>query len=207
MTEQHNLATLILAAGKSSRMGSPKALLDLGGKTALQRVIELHRNAGVDNLVVVTGQWSEKIVPAARALGAKAIHNSNHKDGMFSSILTGLAALKRPAAVFVHPVDIPLVGPDTLERIIKAWSERREGVIRPSDGSRFGHPPLIDRGLIPAIEAWNGSQGLKGALRSLKDRTFIVEVDDPAIMWDMDTPGDHQRLQDHLANIPEGAEG
>jgi putative nucleotidyltransferase with HDIG domain len=190
-------------------MGSPKQLMDLGGKKVLARVIRAHQEAGAGHLTVVTGHLHDEISDLAESLGAHPVQNPYCKEGMFSSVQAGIAALPDEADAFlVHPVDIPLVRPWTLKLLAKEFSSSRPQVLHPVFEGKRGHPPLLDAGLISHLAAWNGSEGLKGALAAAGGETLELEVPDQAILWDMDTPGDHARL-DALAprrGIPSPAE-
>jgi len=185
-------AAIILAAGRSRRMGTDKAGLPLGAMTAVERIIAAHRAAGAREVIVVTGTNSSALF--RMPLDATTLENPHPQRGMLSSVHTGIQGLAPDAeAFFIHPVDIPLVPPSVLHRLLAAAAGQPEGsVFIPTFNDRRGHPPLIHRRLAAAILAYNGN----GGLRVIMQRHTISEVAcrEPGILWDMDTPEDYQRL-------------
>ncbi|MEW5724821.1 MAG: nucleotidyltransferase family protein [Thermodesulfobacteriota bacterium] len=189
------ITTLVLAAGLSTRMGRFKPLLPLGGRTALELVIGCHRRAGIMDIRVVAGHRADEVRPVAENAGARVLENPAFREGMFSSVLCGLRSLRpETEAFFVHPVDVPLVRPETLSRLKSAWDEGRDLIIHPVFRGRRGHPPLISRQLLGTLLAWTGEGGLKRVLEPFKSETIGVEVPDEFILLDMDVPQDYQRL-------------
>ncbi len=88
-------AAVLLAGGTSSRMGRCKLLLELGGMSALAQAVTRLRAAGVENVVIVTGHWRQEVEAEAARLGARTAHNDRYEEGMFSSVQTGAATLRR----------------------------------------------------------------------------------------------------------------
>ena len=112
-------SAIILAAGFSRRMGQFKPLMPLGEQTLLQWVVRLYRTAGVTDIRVVAGHAAQRI---RRALAGRSVHivdNPHPARGMFASIQAGVRSLEPGTlSFFVHPVDIPLVRPHTVSRLI-----------------------------------------------------------------------------------------
>ncbi|MCB2227684.1 MAG: NTP transferase domain-containing protein [Desulfarculaceae bacterium] len=194
------LAAIVLAAGASRRMGRFKPLLDLGGLSVLDRVVGLLQDSGAHPVLVITGNRAEELAPVARGLGALPIHNPAHGEGMFTSIQAGVAALPPGTeAFFLLPVDIPLVRPHTLGRLLAARAGGLGPVLLPSYQGEPGHPPLIDATLAPAIAAWDGSGGLRGFWLANPELTVPVPVADRFVLRDLDTPQQYEGL---LAELP-----
>ena len=173
---------LILAAGFSSRMGAFKPLLPLpagsGTCSALELLCRTYAALHVP-VVVVSGFRGDEVDAAARACGARSARNPQPENGMFSSVRTGLAALPEDTgAVFVHPVDIPLVRPLTLRRLLDA-ADGTDTVHLPTYDGREGHPPLLPRACVRRVLAWQGQGGLRDALEGLPRRAVPV-ADAPA---------------------------
>ncbi len=181
-----DLAAVILAAGFSSRMGRFKPLLPLGEASALGHIAAAYRRAGVTKLLAVSGHAVEELKAEAAALGIPVAHNPSYAEGMFSSARAGLATVSGARRVFVHPVDIPLVRPDTLGYLAIRADELNCAVALPEFLGETGHPPLIDAALIPEILASTGEDGLRGALARRNPRR--IPVADRNILFDMDTP-------------------
>jgi CTP:molybdopterin cytidylyltransferase MocA len=177
-------------------MGRFKPLLPLGTTTVLQRVISIFQTAGVEDIRVITGHRADDIEPFATVMGVKTIFNADFKNGMFSSVQTGVQSLSpERSAFFVLPVDIPLVAPATVKGLLAAWEANRPVVAYPIFQGRRGHPPLISMGIRDHILNWSGHQGLRGALEALEDPGLEVETDDRYILMDMDRPEDYEQIQ------------
>ncbi len=204
-----NVAALILSAGFSSRMGDFKPLLPLGGMSALERTISLFRSCGVADVRVVTGHRSEELAPLLSQLGVRNILNSHYRDGMFTSVVAGTQTIGSGIdAFFILPVDIPLVRPATVRRLLEAYHPESGEVFYPCFQGRRGHPPLIAAGHAQAITTWCGDNGLRGALAQWEANARELEVADEHILNDMDTPEAYGRLLDKVKRyeIPTEAE-
>jgi molybdenum cofactor cytidylyltransferase len=193
-------SALILSAGRSSRMGAFKPLLPLGDETLIERAIGLFRGAGVADVTVVLGHRAECILPLLGRHGVRPVLNDRYDEGMFSSLRLGVGALDRSRrALFLLPVDIPFVRPETLFALMDAFREGETDVCRPCFRGRCGHPPLIASALIPAIEGFDGTGGLRALLSRFRGRTVDVAVEDPGILLDVDTRDDYEGAKKVLA--------
>jgi molybdenum cofactor cytidylyltransferase len=185
--------SVVLAGGRSSRMGSGKSLLRLGDSTAMERIVSSLKTAGVENTVVVTGHQPKQVQLEAERLGVCWTHNAAYDRGMFSSVQAGVGALNPDVqAFFVLPVDYPLVTAGTLQLILAAYDPVAQPVIHPVCLGRRGHPPLIPGRLRPLLESAAKDGNLKDLLE-IREYTTLP-VDDLAVLLDMDTPDDFQRL-------------
>lgn len=194
-----DISAVILAAGFSRRMGSFKPLMDLGGQTLLDRVVSLYRNAGVADIRVVTGFRSQAVRCAAASQAVRVIHNPAHDQGMFSSVKAGVASLAPDVRFFfVHPVDIALVRPHTIDRTMAAAGGRAPSVVYPCFDGRRGHPPLVQGRLRNAILDHDGQGGLRGLLERFDATARQIQVADEGVLLDLDTPDDVQRLSRRL---------
>jgi len=188
------VGVIILAAGLSSRMGRLKQLLPLEGRPLVRWVAELYQQAGLDEMVVVTGHRADELKPAIAQLGAREAFNPIYRQGMFTSVLHGLQALSpRLDAFFLHPVDLPLVRPLTISWLLRSWRGRDE-VLHPTWRGRAGHPPLIGGDWRPVIASWSGESGLAGLWRARPQGQRQVPVADSFISKDMDLPLDYKAL-------------
>jgi molybdenum cofactor cytidylyltransferase len=197
MTSCHVVA-IILAAGFSERMGEFKPLLPLGGRTTVERCVALFREAGIDDVRVVTGCRSSELEPLLEALGVCIVVNPGYREGMFSSVVAGVEYLGPEVdAFFLLPVDVPLVRPATIRRLLKFFlQEQGADVIYPRFRGMRGHPPLIAARHVRQIAAWQGGGGLKAALGQWEPKALDVDVADGNILLDMDTPEDYLSLQE-----------
>jgi molybdenum cofactor cytidylyltransferase len=189
---------IILAAGASSRMGRPKALLPIGDDTFVTRVCRTLLQAGVDDLVVVAGAEHGDVAEAVSLAGlpARVVENPRRDEGQLSSVLAGLAVADRPGvdAVLVHLVDAPLVHPDTARAVLGAFFRTHAPVVRPSVAGRHGHPVLFARRVFDDLRRADPSIGAKAVVRARAAEVCEVPVEDEGACQDIDTPEDFARL-------------
>jgi len=192
------IPAIVLAAGKSTRMGRPKAMLPLeGGDTFLTRIVRTFLDAEIDDVVVVVGADANAIVNAfaASGLAARFVENPEFEQGQLSSLLVGLRVVDRPglAATLVTLVDVPFVAPSTVRAVVDRYRRTHAPVVRPVSGARHGHPVLIDRSLFDSIRAAEPSAGAKEVVRAYASSAGDVEVDDEGAFADIDTPEEYDR--------------
>jgi molybdenum cofactor cytidylyltransferase len=186
------VAGLILAAGESRRMGRPKALLELDGMTFLACGIELLRAAGCAPVLVVDG--------AHRLGGVEVVHNEAWQRGPLSSLQVGLrrALVLAPAidAVLVHHVERPRVQVQTLRSLLAGLTREPDGIWQPTHLGRSGHPIVWPRSLFDELLALDPSHAsARELLRgSAAARRRKLEVDDPGVLDNFDTPDDLEQL-------------
>lgn len=193
------IPALVLAAGKSTRMGRPKAILPIDATdTFLSRIIRVLQQAQVEDVVVVVGEEATAIAEAVERAGlsARLVVNEHFESGQLSSLLAGLRAIDRPGvnAMLVTLVDLPLVSAATVRAVLDRYRLTHAPVVRPVHGDRHGHPVLIDRSLFGAIRAADPSLGAKPIVRAHASAAGDVEVDDEGAFIDVDTPDDYIRV-------------
>lgn len=189
------LAAIIVSAGYSSRMGSFKPFLKFGARSAIEILVDTYKSCGIDNIIVVTGYRGSEVADSLRDSGARCVQNANYAQGMFTSVVAGIEALDADvAAFFMQPVDIPLVKKYTIEVLKGHYPESRKGIIYPEFLGRTGHPPLIDCRYREAILSSNGEGGLKRILQEHADDSITIPVFDKAVLMDMDTREDYEKL-------------
>jgi len=195
-----NIALIILAAGLSERMGVFKPLLPVGEQPAVLRCIHTAESAGIRSIYVVTGHMHAEIENVLRTNtpGVRLVHNSDYRDGMFSSACSGVSALPKGLdGFFLLPADCCAVSPETLAKLIERFYENAGSLVtRPKYQGRRGHPPLIPAQSIDPLLTYNGENGLKGLLSPLP--TLEVEMASPDSLLDMDTPEDYAELLGYL---------
>ncbi len=191
---------IILAAGASSRMGRPKALLlDESGRPFVARLARTLLDGGAADIIVVVAPSTETAIGEALAgasVTARLVLNPDPSRGQLSSILTGLAVADCPGvhAVLVHLVDEPFVKPDTVRRVLETYRTSGAPVIRPKVGDRHGHPVLFDRRVFEDLRRVDPSVGARAVVRAhLTDGASVV-VDDEGAVTDIDTPEDYERV-------------
>lgn len=136
---------VVLAAGKSERMGSPKMLLPFGKRTLIEKVVAGVMKFPVDGIVVVVGARREEIERRLFPYPVKPVYNPEYERGMLSSVQKGVANLPDEArAVFVVLGDQPHTPVSTVERILAGYRRSGKGIVLPVYRGRRGHPTLID---------------------------------------------------------------
>ncbi len=197
MQRQGIFSAIILAAGFSSRMAEFKPLIRIGGKSFLEHAITLFRTSGIEEIITVVGHRAPVLLPVVQATASRCVINTNYADGMYSSVQTGVKALKHPGdAFFLLPVDIPLVKPATVRQLAVGFGQHRAPLVcYPLFQSKRGHPPLINSQLIDEILSYHGNGGLRQFLRRYEEQTISIPVEDPFIRLDADTPQDLLRLK------------
>lgn len=183
---------VITAAGLSSRMGAFKPLLPFAGTTIAARCVENFRRAGVENIIMLTGYRGDELRAALAGTGVRFLENPDYRTTqMFDTIRIGLAALPEGCGrVLLTPVDIPAVRPETIAALLRVPG----AAARPRCGGRAGHPLLLDASLVPLLLTHDGTDGLRGALRSLGVAVTELETDDAGTLLDADTPADYEAL-------------
>ena len=195
------IPAIVLAAGKSSRMGRPKATLPLpGGDTFLTRIVRTFIDAAIEDVVVVVGHDAHVIVEAfaGSALSARFVENPDYEQGQLSSLLAGLRVVDRPGVVaaLVTLVDVPLVGVSTVRAVVERYQATHAPIVRPVRGMEHGHPVLIDRSLFDAIRRADPRAGAKAIVRAHASSSGDVEVGDDGAFVDVDTPVEYERLRE-----------
>lgn len=195
------LSAIILAAGESSRMGRPKALLQWRGQPFLEHVCDALRRAGVEERVVVLGRDSHEILKNWVPAGEKIAVNPNPGHGQLSSLRTGLADVSEFSEGFmVCLADQPTVDPETYKKIIACWLSNKDSIVIPrvfrAEDSRLkrGHPIII-----PSVHkelCFEGPQekGLHWVTHHPAVKITDLEVKDPGIIRDFDSPEDYEAL-------------
>jgi molybdenum cofactor cytidylyltransferase len=188
------IAAVLLAAGEGRRMGGPKALLPIQGRSFLAHLHERFARAGALPVIAVLGHEAERVrLEAGLPSTAISVVNAGYRDGMLSSLLCGLDAAEAAGAeaVLVHPVDHPLVGAETVGRVVAALSEGARIAVPGRDGRR-GHPGGFAASVWPALREAPRDRGARAVLAMHPD--WIVHVEgDPGCLAGIDVPADYER--------------
>lgn len=195
------MPVIVLAGGRSMRMGRPKALLQWPGSTRsfVTHVTDTLRNAGATRVGVVTGAHHDLIAPTLADEPVQVLYNPRHDEGQLASLLHGLRwafAQTDDAWVMSTLVDVPGVRVDTVRAIADATGAGHVLAVRPRHGDRHGHPVVWRREVLPLLEAADPSQGARLVMRALAldGRVRDVDVDDPGVLTDVDTPAQYDDL-------------
>lgn len=189
------LGAVITAAGMSSRMGKFKPMLSLGSISVAQRIIATLQQAGVSQIVVVTGYNADELERHLAKNGVIFLRNENYKNTeMFDSACIGLSYLREKCErILFTPVDVPLFRADTVEELLK----KRSDVVYPVCCGIKGHPILLSSKTIDRILDYDGEGGLGGALQELDVSKAYVYIDDEGVLYDADTPEEFVQLLEY----------
>jgi len=183
------VAGVVLAAGEGSRLGQPKALVEIAGEPLVQRAAALLRDGGAAPIVVVTGAVSVDLP------GVLAVHNPGWRSGMGSSLAAGLATVPDSSeAAVIALVDQPLIGPEAIRRLIAAHAAGASVAVAAYGGAPR-NPVLLSREHWPAVlKLAVGDAGARPFLRAYPDLVTLVECGDTGSPEDLDTRADLERL-------------
>ena len=183
------VAGILLAAGQGSRLGQPKALVEVGGESLAARGVALLSDGGAAPVIIVTG------ATAVEATGVIIVHNPQWRTGMGSSLAAGLATVPDSCdAAVIALVDQPLVGPEAVRRLIAAFHSGATVVVAGYDG-KPRNPVLLGREHWAQVTALAvGDAGARQFLRAYPELVTLVECGDTGRPDDIDTRADLERI-------------
>jgi len=183
---------VVLAAGESSRMKSPKLVLPFKGRTIIENVILNILDSDLKNIIVVTGAWRDELMEKITGLPVSHCFNENYKSGMLSSVICGLNSLPLDAeAAFIFQGDQPGIDPEVVGIMIEKLKKSGRGIIIPVHKGKRGHPLLIDRKYFTRVSELDHETGLRGLMLKFPDDITEVDVDNEIILRDIDTKEDY----------------
>ena len=187
------ISGLVLAAGRSERMGTPKQLLPFGSLTLIEQVIRtLTRSRLGKDVVVVLGHRAMDIVKRISGLPVRLAYNPDPEGDMISSIRCGLAYIDPDQAFLIALGDQPLFTTGIVDRLIDEYERRPEGMVLPVHEGKRGHPMILS----PAYREEILFESMPGGLKALRDRhadsVRPVPVDTDAVLIDLDYRSDYE---------------
>lgn len=192
------IAAIVLAAGTSSRMGTPKQTMMLAGRPLLSYALQAVRSAHIDQIVLVLGADADAARRRFTIVGISSIVNANYAEGVSTSIRTGVHHLDPYAeAFFVVLGDQPFVSPITMDRLVAEWRSSGAKIVVPMFNGHRGNPVLLDRALAAEAERLSGDEGFRPLFAAHADDLREVPVEDPGILFDVDTP-DQVRIAERV---------
>jgi len=191
------ITAIILAAGESKRMRQPKMLLPWGDGTVISHVIATFREAGLEEILVVTGGAKDRVEDAISHFKVKTVFNEQFSRGeMLSSIQCGIRALTHQTqAMLIGLGDQPQIQARSVQMVCDAYRETRSNIVVPSFQMRRGHPWLVARPFLGDLLKMESSNSPRDFLNTHNINIQYVNVNDPGILADLDTPEDYQRWQ------------
>ncbi len=195
MKAQPRVAGIVLAAGRSTRMGQPKQLLPFRGRTVLEWVVDNALASTLHRVIVVLGHEAEAVKPLVEQRGVATVVNPSYEAGQSSSLKAGLRALtgEADAALFLLG-DQPLITPETIDLIIAAFGDSASPIVIPTFDGRRGNPVLFGRETFHRMETLSGDSGARALFQEYAGEIRTVAVNTPSIHFDLDTENDYRRL-------------
>jgi len=186
------IAAVLLAAGESTRMGRLKALLPWEGTTLLEHALRELGAARLDRLVVVLGHAADGLRPLVERAGARPVLNPRYREGRATSIAAGVAALPPETShLLVASVDQPRPRA-VVDALIAAHLAGRAPISRAVHQGRHGHPTIFAGSLLDELRRVDeASEGMKSVLRAHADAIQDVEIDDPVVLLNLNTPEEY----------------
>jgi molybdenum cofactor cytidylyltransferase len=185
------ISAVLLAAGKSERMGKFKQLLPIGGKTFVETCADNLLASRVGEVVVVTGYNEAAVAAALAGRPVRIANNPDFEIGMASSIKRGVAAVAAEArAIMITLTDQPLIGPDVLNQIICEYEDNASLILIPTYVGRRGHPILLDSSLREEVLSMDPHIGLRQITHKYEHQIKYLDVSSSSVLMDFDLPGD-----------------
>lgn len=182
---------IILAAGESRRMGYPKPLLQIGGRTFIEHIAQMML-AVVPRLVIVVGAHRERVraaIPCDNRIAV--VENPHYARGQLSSLKAGLGAIGAEATgALVHLGDHPMVRAATFRAIVDSYDRVSHPIVIARHNGHRGHPLIFDRAIFNELLSAPEDEGARYVVNADSSRVAYVDLDDPGINLDLDTPSD-----------------
>jgi len=188
------ICAIVLAAGRSRRMGVQKLLLPFDGKTVIAHIVDQLLASHVDEVHVVVGCQGKQISRELSGRPVSIVNNPNYKSGMLSSVRCGLRELPQQwQAVLVALGDQPSITAKLIDQMLRSFATTEKGILVPLYHGKRGHPILFSEVYRNEILTHYDNVGLRGLLYAHRDDLFELSVSTSAVLSDMDCPEDYRR--------------
>lgn len=189
------ISAMVLAAGKSTRMGRQKLLLPIGEGTVISQIVDEVLASPVDDVLVVVRGDREAIEQALEGRTVRFVENPDIDGDMLSSVRCGLKAMGQPDGILVVLGDQPRISRHVVAALIRALGDDGDRIVVPVYQGKRGHPLLFSAAYRQEIlESYDGV-GLRGLMMAHADSVCEVEVDSPAVLENMNVPPDYERIR------------
>jgi len=182
------VGAIILAAGKASRFGQPKQILEIGGQTLVERAVGLVDVVGCEPVIVVTGAYHDQIQSESYPDQVRLLHHPNWQDGMGSSLALGSEAMAHSGvdAVLILLADQPAISEMTLQKIFEQMQPPEITIVISDTGEVTGPPALFHRIHFEELSQLSGDCGAKKIAMKYTEETMFIKA--PEAQWDIDDP-------------------
>jgi len=185
---------VVLAAGDSTRIGHPKALLPLGAETFLTHILGKLRALALPDPIVVLGAHAEVIRKELALRDARAVINPNPEGGQLSSLKLALDCMGGAEACLIWPVDQPLVSAGLVRDLMELFLTSGALLAMPAWGTRKGHPAIFHQALFEELRRAPSAEGAKSVVVRYAEKTALLPTEEIGAFEDIDTPEDYYRL-------------
>jgi molybdenum cofactor cytidylyltransferase len=197
----NDIAAILLAAGRSRRMGAFKPLLSFGDQTVIECCIRNLRAADIEDIVVVVGHRADDVREHLKDSGVSFVLNPDPDSEMSTSIVRGVERVASAAkALVIALVDHPAVPPETIKILIDEW-RRGARLVQPEYAGHGGHPVVIDLAYRGELLSLDPRQGLRALFDAHRIEVRRVPVESPYVARDMDTWEDYRRLHEDALGV------
>lgn len=192
---------VILAAGESTRMGSPKALLEIKDKTFLEHIIQTIHDAGIEQKMVILGHEAETIVQSIdsekiqKDFNVKFLVNEDYRRGQLSSIQTAVKSFPNNAeAIMVFPVDRPLISSKLLNKLVLTFNQTKATVVLPIHNGQRGHPVIFSARVFDELLRAPHDVGARAVVWAHHNEVVEVPTEEEGILINVDTPEMYEKF-------------
>ncbi len=191
------VTAVVLAAGASTRMGTQKLLLPLGGEPLVRRTVRQVSEAGFDDVLVVLGSEHEETLAALDGLPARYAINAQYASGMGSSFRTAIEHLGASTAAMFALADQPFVSAREYRAVLDAYREHSPGIVSVRYGDVMAPPHLFEQQFFPELAQL--VHGARPVLQRHVDRTMVLQFP-PDLLMDIDTPEDYELARSRVSS-------
>jgi molybdenum cofactor cytidylyltransferase len=185
------IVAVVLSAGESSRMGRPKALLPIDGRTFIEKIVGALEKSSVAKVMVVLGHNADEMIQRIEHLPVEILVNPDYKLGQLSSLQVAVRRLEREPdcdGMLVHLVDHPYVNTELVQTMIKRYEDTGKLIVVPRYNGKRGHPVIFSRKLFSELLAAPVDQGAKAVVNAHRDDTLEIDTEAEGVTVDIDTP-------------------
>jgi molybdenum cofactor cytidylyltransferase len=197
------IVAVVLSAGESSRMGSPKALLEIEGQTFIERIISALRQTRVRRIVVVLGHHVAEIGERISHFPVEIIVNEDYKKGQLSSLQAAIRSLDLDEVdgILVHLVDHPFLSTELVDKMIERFYASGKKIVVPIHRGKRGHPVMFARSLFAELLDAPLDKGAKTVVRAHGAETLEIESAETGVAIDIDTPKEYEEFVRRKGNV------
>jgi len=195
------ISAILLAAGQSTRMRTNKLLLDMGGVSLVERVVDVLLRTQVDRVIVVVGFEGERVRERLWRKDVRVVYNRHYREGMGASIREGIRHIDQGShGVLIALADHPLLTSNTIDQLLEAYRNTRKGIVCPTYGGKRGHPVIFNvEKYEKALSQLKGDIGGRAVIESHQDDLLEIPVDSPGVIRDIDLWEDYRESERFIA--------